>query len=461
MKLKLIALGSLLLATATASMNARDSKYTRHGAGPLYWMAYEQCYVTDVALSENRYQRSVDWVADNFLSYGYDMVCTDGWIENAQTVDGNGYITKYNDGWEHGFDYWVEYNKKKGLKTGVYYDPLWMTRTAFEKKLPVKGSDKTTQDIRGATNFNDYLYWVDVDKEGCEQWVKGYVRHFIDLGFSFLRVDFLNNYEDAYGTERYVKALRWIMEEAGDEILISLVMPNCFNHAANEIPYGDIFRISEDVFGGGWDFISNRRRGVKQDRWAQWGNVFDGMVAFSNVAARGQIIMDGDFIRLNTCANDDERRFWVSLMAITGSPIAIADQYDTANGCERFYQNEEILALNKAGFSARPASCDPKDAASSRWFGQMPDGDWIVGLFNREDSPAEMAVHFSADLGIKEGKANNVRNLWTHSDLGAAEGSYKTTVPAHGCCILRITPPVKRFQAEVAAFRGGATVHND
>ena len=47
-------------------------------------------------------------------------------------------------------------------------------------------------------------------------------------------------------------------------------------------------------------------------------------------------MMDGDFIRLNTCESDTERQFWVSLMAITGSPIAIADQYDTANGCERF-----------------------------------------------------------------------------------------------------------------------------
>ena len=237
----------------------------------------------------------------------------------------------------------IDYYKKKGLKTGIYYDPLWMTRTAYDKNLPIKGSDKRTRDIKGNTNFNDFIYWVDTDKEGAEQWVKGYVRYFIELGFSFLRIDFLNWFEDSYGTDRYVKALRWIKEEAGDEIFVSLVMPNCFDHAANEIPYGDLFRISEDVFGGGWDFISNRRRGVQQDRWAQWGNVFDGFVGFSDVAARGQIIMDGDFIRLNTCADDNERQFWVSLMAITGSPIAIADQYDTANGCERFYRTKRFL----------------------------------------------------------------------------------------------------------------------
>lgn len=440
------------------TVEARDSKFTRHGAGPLYWMAYEHCFVTDQPLPESRYKNSVDWVAENFLPYGFDMVCTDGWIEQAQTIDANGYITKYNDGWVHDFSYWIDYNKKKGLKTGIYYDPLWMTRTAYDKNLPIKGSDKRTRDIKGNTNFNDFIYWVDTDKEGAEQWVKGYVRYFIELGFSFLRIDFLNWFEDSYGTDRYVKALRWIKEEAGDEIFVSLVMPNCFDHAANEIPYGDLFRISEDVFGGGWDFISNRRRGVQQDRWAQWGNVFDGFVGFSDVAARGQIIMDGDFIRLNTCADDNERQFWVSLMAITGSPIAIADQYDTANGCERFYQNEEILALNKAGFSARPASTNPSDVASSRWFGQLPDGDWIVGLFNREESASNMSVNFVKDLGITDGKVDNVRDLWSHSDLGAFEGSYRVNVPAHGCRILRITAPDKCFQAEVAGLRGGVTI---
>lgn len=255
-----------------------------------------------------------------------------------------------------------------------------------------------------------------------------------------------------------MKALRWIKEEAGDEIFISLVMPNCFDHAANEIPYGDLFRISEDVFGGGWDFISNRRRGIQQDRWAQWGNAFDGFVGFSDVAARGQIMMDGDFIRLNTCESDTERQFWVSLMAITGSPIAIADQYDTANGCERFYQNEEILALNKMGFSARPMSGNPSEIASSKWVGQLPNGEWIVGLFNREEEASNMSINFLRDLGIKEGKVSNIRDLWTHSDLGAFEGAYKVNIPAHGCRILRITSSCKRYQAEVAALRGSVKV---
>lgn len=145
-------------------------------------------------------------------------------------------------------------------------------------------------------------------------------------------------------------------------------------------------------------------------------------------------------------------------MAITGSPIAIADQYDTIKGCESFYQNEEILELNKLGFSARPLSTTVSNPNSSRWIGQLPSGDWIVGLFNRMEVSADMAIDLKSELGIPDGKATNVRDLWEHSDLGPAEGSYKVNVPSHGCKILRISSATKRFQAEVAALRGGVGV---
>ena len=92
-----MALAALCLGTA----HARDSKFTRHGAGPMSWMAYEQPFVTDKALEEDRFKRNIDWVAENFLPYGFDMICTDGWIEGGQTTNRNGYITKYNSSWKN------------------------------------------------------------------------------------------------------------------------------------------------------------------------------------------------------------------------------------------------------------------------------------------------------------------------------------------------------------------------
>jgi alpha-glucosidase len=449
------------LSLASVSLLARDSKYTRHGTGPKYWIAYEWCFENNLPIPEDRWKRNIDWMADTFRDYGYDMICNDGWIEAAQSINENGYITKYNSNWRHGFEYWNKYIEDKGMKVGVYYNPLWITSAAYYSKCKVSGTNGiTAADIAGRWRFNDLLFWVDVNKEGAEQWIKGYVRYFKSLGVSYLRIDFLENYERNYGTDAYEKALKWIAEEAGDDLFLSLVMPNCYHHGRTELKYGDMIRVDDDCFKGGWDFASSRRRGQHKSSWPQYGNAFDGMVAFSDVAAKGQMILDGDFMRLNTMATREERQFLYSLMVMGGSALAIADQYDTIGDAVEIYQNREMIELNNLGFVGRPLSQDLSSANSSRWVGQLPDGDYVVGLFNREEDTITSGIDFFKELGIKEGAVENVRDLWQHQDLGEMCGKYTTSLAPHSCKILRIRPKgIIRYQAEFASPKGGVTIN--
>ena len=64
----------------------------------------------------------------------------------------------------------------------------------------------------------------------------------------------------------------------------------------------------------------------------------------------------------------------------------------------------------------------------------MTNGDYVVGLFNRSDNAATVAVSFK-ELGI-EGEWK-VRDLWKHADEGTAS-SINANVPAHGCKIVRL-----------------------
>ena len=66
MELKKIAVMSLLLASFLP-ITARDSRFTRKGTGPMYWMAYEYCYINDKPLPENRYQKNIDMVDGRFF----------------------------------------------------------------------------------------------------------------------------------------------------------------------------------------------------------------------------------------------------------------------------------------------------------------------------------------------------------------------------------------------------------
>lgn len=431
--------------TSLTFLQARDSRFTTKGTGPMYWIAYEYCIDNNIAIPEDRWHKNIDWMSENFKDYGFDMICNDGWIEAAQTINANGYITKYNSDWTNDFRYWNNYIKDQGMKVGVYYNPLWMTRTAHAQNCLVENTDTHTQNISGDHWFNSELAWVDVDKAGAEQWVKGYVRYFIDLGFTYLRIDFLENYENNYGTEKYEKALKWITEEAGDDIFLSLVMPNCHEHAKVELKYGDMIRISDDCWGGGWEFVSDRKRGTADEKWPQYWNAFDGFIAFSDIAGKGQMIMDGDFMRINTMANKDEKQFLFSLMCITGSALAIADQYDTIGDDAWVYQNEELIALNRLGFAAKPISNNIHDKMnSSRWIGQLPDGDWVVGLFNREESSIKYMIDFEKELGIEGGTVDNIRDLWEHQDLGSMSGKYEAVLKPHSCKIIKIKNPSKQ-----------------
>lgn len=443
---KIFLLALFLVGYCFQQVNARDSKFTRKGNGPLYWTSYEYCNENDAPMPEERWKKNIDWMARNFKAYGYDMICNDGWIEGAQTINDKGYIIKYNSEWLYDFKYWNNYIAQKGMKVGVYYNPLWLTKAAYEHNCQVKGTKVGTQSIVGSKAYNKDLYWVDTDKKGAEQWIKGYVRHFIDLGMTYLRIDFLENYEGKYGSEKYAQALKWIKEEAGDEIFLSLVMPNCYNDAKTECKYGDMIRVSDDCYDGGWDFVSNRKRGVVQSHWPRYWNIFDGFIGFSKITSKGKLIMDGDFMRMHTMPNKAEKQFLFSLMVMTGSALAIADQYDTIGEDAWVYQNQELLDLHRQGFVASPVSTNSSDVKNStRWIGQMPNGDWVVGLFNRQEASMKMGVDFKEELGVKKG-ALMVRDLWSHQDLGEKTTGYSVVLQPHSCKIIRLKSNASRIQ---------------
>lgn len=440
------------------SPNHIDNAYSKNKIIiPKYWIAYEYCWTKDQPLPESRWKENIDWMAKNFKSYGYDMISNDGWIEGAQTINSDGYITKYNDSWLNGFEYWSEYLSSKEMKMGVYYNPLWLTKAAYDQNIKIKGTNYSTQDIVGNFSFNEYLYWVDVSKPGAKEWIQGYVKYWIELGTTFLRIDFLENYERNYGPAKYANALKWINEAEGNEMLLSLVMPNSYNHSQTELLYGDMMRVDDDCFAGGWDFVSERRRGEKKEGWPQYGNAFDGFISFADIGGRDQMILDGDFIRLNTLANDTERKFQVSLFVMAGSPIAIADQFDTIEGSEWVYQNTELLDIHNQGFVGKPISYNISDSNnSSRWIGQLPDGDWVVGLFNREDTSQKRSIHFEKELGMDNGSFN-IRDLWSHSDIESKGSEYVINLDPHACQILKIANKINpKYEAEVASMIGGA-----
>ncbi len=71
------------------------------------------------------------------------------------------------------------------------------------------------------------------------------------------------------------------------------------------------------------------------------------------------------------------------------------------------------------------------------WYARNADGSYTVALFNLGSSTATVTANWS-DIGLS-GLAR-VRNLWTHTDIGTADGSISASLPEHGSELLRLTP---------------------
>ena len=95
---------------------------------PLYWSVYEYCYeqerqgVSTIDITPSEWDKMIDFVATDLKPYGYDMICTDGFIAMLST-DASGYMTQYGS---ISLKDLVAKCKAKGLKLGVYDNPLWI-----------------------------------------------------------------------------------------------------------------------------------------------------------------------------------------------------------------------------------------------------------------------------------------------------------------------------------------------
>lgn len=421
---------------------------------PLYWSVYEYCYTqnqngvadADMDLTSEQWDEIIDWVASDLKPYGYDMVCTDGFIPML-AKDESGYMTHYGSVSLRDL---VAKCEAKGLKLGVYDNPLWIHGATSTK---IEGTDYTFQNLfyngtSAVTNpsaEDKWFWWVSAENPGAKEYIDGFFKHYSEMGIKYIRMDFLSWYEDGrdrnmgvvgrgYGRTQYARALSYIAEAADKYgVFTSLVMPHLYEDAALEAEYGHMVRIVADTGTGGWWHCAVQDRGKSYANWPNCMNMYDGFTYWGHIAGRDKVILDGDFIRLNTFNSDDEKQFVVSLQLLAGGPVTVSDQPSTIGNDVRFYTNTEMLALNADRFVGQPLSSDLNE--NYVWHGAMTDGSYIVGIFNRNDSPRSYNLPLTV-FGLT-GK-HNVRDLWTHVDEPATE-ELKGTIPAHGCKIVRLS----------------------
>ena len=126
-----------------------------------------------------------------------------------------------------------------------------------------------------------------------------------------------------------------------------------------------------DVATGTWTNWSDKDRGIKRVGWSVYADAVDGLTYWSYLSAPDSVKLDPDFIRLNTFANDDEKKSVISLALLSGSPIGIADEYNTIGTDIWLYLNTELLNLKDVHFIGKPLTNDPTNSNSQVWKGAI------------------------------------------------------------------------------------------
>jgi hypothetical protein len=227
---------------------------------PLYWSTYEYNIVRQHIgacynyIPEYELLANINWVDVNLKNLGYKMIEVDGWGDSME-LNPNGYRTTHSRLWQHGFAWWSAYLISRGMQLGMYADPLWIHVNPSDTRTKVVGTDINVSSLienttstapppastdpatsassslnaanpcgfTGESPGNTVFTWVNVDRPGAEQYVKGYIKFYADMGVKFLRVDFLPWYETGFDhylgkvgiphtRQQYETVLRWMRE---------------------------------------------------------------------------------------------------------------------------------------------------------------------------------------------------------------------------------------------------------
>ncbi|PWI42771.1 alpha-galactosidase [Streptomyces sp. ICBB 8177] len=374
------------------------------------------------------------------VAHGYRYVNIDDfwYLDPKTTVDAYGRwetdLARFPDGMAAVADY----VHGLGEKFGMYLTP-GIPVAAYQADTPIEGTSFHARDIvsdtsRFETNYNfgsGRMYYIDYTKNpaAAQAYLDSWADQLASFGVDYLKMDGVGD-GDMADVEHWSQALRQTGRPIHFELSNSLDVAN----AATWRTYANGWRVSGDV----------------ECYCGSGGSSFP-LTDWSNVAARFSIApkwtpyvgpggwMDLDSVEVGNGGDDgltpDERQSQLTLWAIEDAPLLLGtDLTHLDAGDLKLLTNDEVIGVDQAGHPARPVD---QLTSSQVWAAPNGDGSYTVALFNLGSSTATVTANWS-DIGFTGSAA--VRDLWSHTDLGSANGSFGAALAPHASRLLRVTP---------------------
>ena len=137
--------------------------------------------------------------------------------------------------------------------------------------------------------------------------------------------------------------------------------------------------------------------------------------------------------------NANEERAMFSLWAISAAPLwAGNDLVSMTAETQEILTNREVIAVDQDALGQPGTLVLQGPAGVQVWARPLAgqDSAQALVLFNRTSEQVKMSLKWE-DIGIYH--EAQVRDLWSHMDLGLIPDKYETNVPAHGVVMLRVS----------------------
>ena len=457
MTLKSVLMPLLASVNLFAGLNAADASdpvyWSWAPTPPMGWNSWDG-FATTVTEAQTRAQADV--MKEKLAAHGWNLITVDiQWYEPGATgfnyhrgakldMDEYGRLIPATNKFPsaangQGFKPLADYVHGLGLKFGLHL-MRGIPRQAVAAKTPIKGTSYNAADIADTNNtckWNGDMYGVDMTRPGAQEYYDSVFDLFASWGLDFVKVDDLSRpYHQAE-----IEAIRKAIDRTGRQMVFS-TSPGAtpLSAGGNVSTNANMWRISDDFW----------------DKWSLLLEQFDRLRAWTSYRGPGHF-PDADMLpvgvlqmgRTRTHFKPDEQITLLTLWSIARSPLILgADLTKLDDFTLGLITNDEVIAVDQA--SANNHELFHRGGFCG-WVADIPGSpDKYLALFNTGANPdagpqasttngipSAVPVKFS-ELGCLN--VNDVRNLWTHQDLGRFTNEFAPFINPHGAGLYRVSP---------------------
>jgi alpha-galactosidase len=343
-----------------------------------------------------------------------------------------------------GFKPIADWVHAQGLKFGIHI-VRGIPKQAVDANLPIAGS---TFHAKDAADTGDTCAWDDGDygvrdNAAGQAYYDSMLALYARWGVDFLKVDCIADHPYKITEIRQISAA---IKKTGRPIVLSLSPgPTQLSHAAEIRKYGQMWRISNDVWDG-WTFVHDHPddtfpMGVRNifDLLPQWvGQARDGRWPDADMLPFGML---GPHPGLGEARKSrltlDEERTQLTLLAIARSPLILGANLTKLDDATRaLITNKDMIAVDQDSHGNLPVEHLPPGFEHVRvWTASGKNGVRYLAVFNLDDKPVALEAAWDK-LGL--GPTNHaVRDLW-NGQLVESPNRLKINLAAHGCVLYAI-----------------------